>query len=181
MIIKGFGYDRFETILFSLPVAGFQLLTVTLGGVLTTIFRKSRFIALIIVYLVAIAGVLMIILVREDQKWVRLVGFWLVMCTAPTFPLMLSLFNSNTAGFTKKSVTVSMIISGFCVGSLIGPQLFTADPANGYRVSCVFRSQRVVLTDHIDCVHGHPRLFRRHRRHGYDYANVPGLAESEKG
>ncbi|RJE20965.1 Major Facilitator Superfamily [Aspergillus sclerotialis] len=137
LIIKGFGYDKSETILLSLPTAGFMLVTVTLCAILTAVFRKSRLIFLICVYILAFCGVLMIKLLPEEQKLSRLAGFWLAMCTAPTFPLMLSLFASNTAGFTKKSTTVSLIIAGFCVGSLIGPQLFVENEAPRYGVGCV--------------------------------------------
>lgn len=60
MIIKGFGYNKYKTVLLSHPTASFQLVTVVAGAVLTTIFRKSRLIILTSMYIIAISGALMI-------------------------------------------------------------------------------------------------------------------------
>lgn len=48
---------------------------------------------------------------------------------------MLSMVSSNVAGFTKKSVTSSMIFVSFCVGNIVGPFFFFASEAPGYSVS----------------------------------------------
>lgn len=69
-----------------LPASAFQLTMVILVAIFTSIFRKSRLIAMACVFLVAIAGILMIKLLPEHQKLRRIAGFWLVMCIAPAFP-----------------------------------------------------------------------------------------------
>ncbi|KAE8155304.1 major facilitator superfamily domain-containing protein [Aspergillus avenaceus] len=132
LIISGFGYDKYRTILMGLPAHAFQLTTVILAAVFTTNVRKSRLVAMILIFLMAIAGILMVKLLPEERKLPRLAGFWLVTAIAPVFPLMLSLFASNTAGFTKKSTTVSFIFVGYCVGNLIGPQFFKSSEAPHY-------------------------------------------------
>jgi hypothetical protein len=87
------------------------------------------------IYLMTIAGVLMIMLVPQHRKLVRLAGFWMVTSFAPVFPLMLSLFASNTAGFTKKSTTSAFIFVGYCVGNLAGPQVFVTKEVPDYTVN----------------------------------------------
>ncbi|KAI0149369.1 major facilitator superfamily domain-containing protein [Pestalotiopsis sp. NC0098] len=135
LVIKSFGYDSFKTILMGLPASAFQLTTVILAAVFTTVFRKSRLIALVLVYLMAIAGVLMIKLLPTPEKLSRLAGFWLITAVAPAFPLMLSLSSSNIAGFTKKSTVMALIFLGYCAGNLSGPQFFISTEAPNYHTA----------------------------------------------
>ncbi|KAI9924181.1 hypothetical protein MW887_007131 [Aspergillus wentii] len=135
LIIKGFGYDEYQTILMGLPASAFQLTTVILAALFTSYIRKSRLVAMVCIYLMAIAGILMVKLLPDGKKLSRLAGFWLVTAVAPAFPLMMSLFASNTAGFTKKSTTVAMIFVGYCVGNLIGPQFFKSSEAPNYHTA----------------------------------------------
>ncbi|TVY83359.1 putative transporter [Lachnellula suecica] len=135
LIIKGFGYDPGQTILMGLPASAFQLFSVVATALIIPRFRNSRLITMIVIYFVAIVGVLMILLVPVKKKLVRLAGFWLVVSVAPVFPLMLSLFASNTAGFTKKSTTSAFIFIGYCVGNLVGPQVFLSREAPHYQTA----------------------------------------------
>lgn len=41
-----------------------------------------------------------------------------------TFTMSLNLVQSNVAGRTKKSMFASSVFVSYCVGNLIGPQLF---------------------------------------------------------
>ncbi|GES57250.1 pantothenate transporter [Aspergillus terreus] len=132
LIINGFGYDVYKTILMGLPAPAFQLTTVILTALFASNVRKSRLIAFVLIFLMGLAGILMIKLLPEEQKLSRLAGFWLVTGIAPAFPVMMSLFASNTAGFTKKSTTAAVIFVGYCVGNLVGPQFFKSNEAPNY-------------------------------------------------
>jgi MFS family permease len=135
LIINGFGYDEFQTILMGMPASAFQLTTVILAALFTSYIRKSRLIAMVIIFLMAIAGILMVKLLPDHRKLPRLAGYWLVTAVAPAFPLMMSLFASNTAGFTKKSTVVALIFVGYCVGNFVGPQFFKDYEAPGYETA----------------------------------------------
>ncbi|CAG8216443.1 unnamed protein product [Penicillium salamii] len=135
LIIKGFGYDKFQTILMGLPAPAFQLTTVILSAILSSTFRKSRLINLVLLFLVALAGILMVKLLPQSDKISRLAGFWLVTAVSPAFPLMLSLAASNIAGFTKKATVMAMIFLGYCAGNLAGPQFFIASEAPNYHTA----------------------------------------------
>jgi hypothetical protein len=123
-----------------LPASGFQLVTVILSAVLTSVIRKSRLVMLVCIFLVAMTGILMVKLLPVDEKISRLAGFWLVTAVAPAFPLMLSLAASNIAGFTKKSTVMALIFLGYCAGNLSGPQFFISTEAPNYHV-CTFSRQ----------------------------------------
>ncbi|CAH0025176.1 unnamed protein product [Clonostachys rhizophaga] len=135
IVIKSFGYDELQTILMGLPASAFQLTTVIIVAFGTSYIRKSRLSALVLIYLMAIGGILMIKLLPAAEKLARLAGFWLIMAVAPAFPLMLSLSASNIAGFTKKSTVMAMIFLGYCAGNLAGPQFFIATEAPSYHTA----------------------------------------------
>ncbi|KAF9890765.1 hypothetical protein FE257_005634 [Aspergillus nanangensis] len=135
LIINGFGYDVYQTILMGLPAPAFQFTAVVLTALGTSYIRKSRLIALVCIFLVGITGILMIKLLPEEQRLSRLAGFWLVTAIAPAFPVMVSLVASNIAGFTKKSTTVAMFFVTYCVGNLVGPQFFREDEAPNYKTA----------------------------------------------
>ncbi|KAL6355617.1 hypothetical protein LRP88_11220 [Fusarium phalaenopsidis] len=135
IVIKSFGYDEYQTILMGLPASAFQLTTVLLVAIFTSCVRKSRHIALVLTYLMAIGGILMIKLLPNEEKLARLAGFWLIMAVAPAFPLMMSLSASNIAGFTKKSTVMAMIFLGYCAGNLSGPQFFISTEAPSYHTA----------------------------------------------
>lgn len=118
-----------------MPVAAFQLFAVITTSIITTRLPKSRLFAMAIIYVLNIGGILTIMLIPQKHKLARLAGFWVVSTAAPAFPLMLSLFASNTAGFTKKSLTSTFIFVGYCVGNLLGPQFFISTEAPHYGVS----------------------------------------------
>lgn len=118
-----------------LPASAFQLVVILLATVFCMNVRKSRLIAMIMVLVMALAGILMVKLIPSEQKLSRLAGYWLTSAISPVFPLMLSLHASNTAGFTKKSTVAALIFVGYCVGNLIGPQFFKNSEAPYYPVS----------------------------------------------
>ncbi|KAB8257359.1 major facilitator superfamily domain-containing protein [Aspergillus pseudonomiae] len=132
LLIAGFGYDKYQTILMGLPASAFQLVVVLLAAIFCTNVRKSRLIAIIMIFVMALAGILMVKLLPSEQKLSRLAGYWMSSAIAPVFPLMLSLHASNTAGFTKKSTVAALIFVGYCVGNLIGPQFFKNSEAPYY-------------------------------------------------
>lgn len=87
------------------------------------------------VFVPTLTGALMLKLLPAHDKWSRLAGLWLSTMLAPLLPLLLSFCASNTAGFTKKSVTLAMMFVGYCVGNFVGPQFFISTEAPGYKVS----------------------------------------------
>lgn len=147
-----------------LPASAFQLATVALAAVFTTYVRGTRHIALILIFLMAIAGILMIKLLPDSQKLSRLAGFWLISAIAPAFPLMLSLAASNFAGFTKKSTVMALIFLAYCAGNLAGPQFFINTEAPSYHVSAIAlmdRMSKYMLTL-LDRLYDYPSLLRYH-------------------
>lgn len=77
LIIKSFGYDSFQAILFNIPFGVIQIIAILGGGWLATRYQKK---GLVIVGFAAIAavGTLLMLVVPRDQKGVLLFGYYLV-------------------------------------------------------------------------------------------------------
>jgi ACS family allantoate permease-like MFS transporter len=169
IVINGFGYDKFETILMGLPASAFQLLTVILSAVISSTVRKSRLITLVFIFLMAMAGILMVKLLPQTEKLSRLAGFWLVTAVSPAFPLMSSLAASNVAGFTKKSTVMAMIFLAYCAGNLSGPQFFISTEAPGYHVGIYLQHgiNQLLTVPCSDCVQHNCDLLCHHHYYYY--------------
>lgn len=68
-------------------------------------------------------------------KGIRLFGFLCYFAFVPGLTISLSLIASNTAGFTKKSVSSAMFTVSYCVGNIVGPFTFQLKDAPKYTVS----------------------------------------------
>ncbi|KAK9575110.1 hypothetical protein V6Z92_009964 [Aspergillus fumigatus] len=132
LIIKSFGYNSFETILFNIPFGVIQILAIIGGGWLATRFQRK---GLVIVgfALVAAVGTLLMIVVPREQKGVLLFGYYLVSCLAAITPLIYAWEAQNTAGDTKRKCTSAVVLVGMCAGNVIGPQLYSTSQAPLYR------------------------------------------------
>jgi ACS family allantoate permease-like MFS transporter len=82
---------------------------------------------------VAIIGMILIVAVPIAHSWPRLVGYWLTQASPTPFVALLGLISTNVAGYTKKTTVAALYLIGYCVGNLIGPQVFAPSSAPHYR------------------------------------------------
>ncbi len=135
LIIRGFGFPLFTTLLMGLPSAAFQLIFVLGSSFLATKFRKSRCIIMSLLCTISVIGSVLVRELPQDNKVGRLFGVMILGAYAASFPLSLSLIASNVAGFTKKSTVTAIMLMGYCAGNIAGPQLFLKREAPGYKTA----------------------------------------------
>jgi hypothetical protein len=131
LILNGLGYDKYITSLLNMPFGALQLLVILLASYAA---QKARLKSVVLVFLVlpVIAGAAMLyILPRTDQAGL-LVGYYLLAFLFGSNPLIVSWIVGNTAGTTKKSITMSLYMAGSSAGNIIGPLLFKAADAPTY-------------------------------------------------
>lgn len=134
IIINGFGFDKYKTVILGLAAVPFQLIAFALMFIVTSVVRRARLYGIIGLYLNSLLGILLVKFLPEENRWGRLTGFWLVRAYMPMVAMTLGILASNTAGFTKKSTTGAMLFIGYCVGNMVGPQFFISTEAPGYTV-----------------------------------------------
>lgn len=83
--------------------------------------------------LIAALGMLLIACLPESKNVGRLVGYYLTQASPTPFVALLSLISTNVAGWTKKTTVAALYLIGYCVGNIIGPQIFAEKDAPEYR------------------------------------------------
>jgi ACS family allantoate permease-like MFS transporter len=124
-----------------MPSGGFQIASVLVATYSASRIRKSRIIIIIIGYIFALLGILLVKELPTENKLGRLFGYWMMILFSSAFPLMLSLIASNTAGFTKKATVNAMFFISYCAGNIGGPQLFKSAEAPSYPVRFLSQKQ----------------------------------------
>ncbi|EIM89633.1 MFS general substrate transporter [Stereum hirsutum FP-91666 SS1] len=131
---KSFGFTSLEVILYGIPRSVFSVLWFIFIGIITTRIPNLRLIFMAFCTLPSMAGFLGISLLPNEPayKWSK----W--GCYFMTVPFVVGLFMSwtlipsNVAGRTKRTITSSFTFVGYCVGNMVGTQIFLAKDAPKY-------------------------------------------------
>ncbi|KAG5358608.1 putative transporter [Yarrowia sp. B02] len=138
------GISNFNTILFSEtlhlgPIRGLLLnspqgATEFVGciffGIIASYFQCRLLISLVAQAIGLMATCLLTFM--PDNQSAGLAGLYLLILYGVGFICMLSSVASNTAGHTKKVTVNAVLLIGYCVGNIIGPQTFRSSDAPVY-------------------------------------------------
>ncbi|TKX19038.1 MFS transporter-like protein 166 [Elsinoe australis] len=133
LIVKTFGYDSFQTILFNMPFGAVQFVA-TLGSAWAATHwkMKSPLIAGLCIPPIVGISILMAIPHNADHRAVLLFAYYITSVYPAISPLIYSWSGANTAGDTKRKVTTAVLFIGQSVGNIIGPNLYKTTEAPGY-------------------------------------------------
>ncbi|KAJ5381673.1 uncharacterized protein N7496_004101 [Penicillium cataractarum] len=132
IVIAGFGYSNFNTILVSLPISVFTFIWVIMSTIITSKFRRSRCITAACLSLISLAGCLMVSQIDPSKKVARLAGMWLFPAYSAGIPIILSIIASNVGGYTKRTTVSAVVFIGNCAGNITGPFLFFSNEKPNY-------------------------------------------------
>ncbi|KAH7144141.1 major facilitator superfamily domain-containing protein [Dactylonectria estremocensis] len=122
-LIKSFGYTAEQALLYGAPGGAVQIVTLVLSGYLGDRFQ-NRLLLSSPGLLIAIVGMSLMAFLPEHLKAGKLAGYYLNTAAICPFVAILSLISTNVAGYTKKTTVAAMYLVGYCVGNIIGPQVF---------------------------------------------------------
>jgi hypothetical protein len=134
LIIKGFGFSTYKTILLTTPQAAIAMAVSILCGTIPYFVNNIRSALIFITTGVTMAGIIMIYKIDPKKKVdaslaaVYLCGFY----NAP-YVLCLSLIESNTTGQTKIAFYSVSVGFFYALGNLIGPQFFLGRESPKYQ------------------------------------------------
>ncbi|KAJ6107998.1 hypothetical protein N7523_009321 [Penicillium sp. IBT 18751x] len=136
IIIKGFGYSTYQSVLLQIPVGAIMAVAMIICG----FFLSSRWgqgkhiLTIICCYFPGIiaCGILYGVPVKATTLSAHLAAIFLIPIVATAGGLMYSLLAANIAGYTKKTVTGTLFFSAYCVANIISPQTFLASQAPLY-------------------------------------------------
>ncbi|KAB8346098.1 hypothetical protein FH972_023146 [Carpinus fangiana] len=130
-LIVSFGYTQEESLLYGTPGGAVEVVTLLLWGWLT-VHYGNRLAFSSIFLLLAILGMILIVALPLDNKKGRLAGYYLTQASPVPFVAILSLISTNVAGYTKKTTVAALYLIAYCVGNIIGPQVFRPKDAPRY-------------------------------------------------
>ncbi|KAI1751670.1 major facilitator superfamily transporter allantoate [Xylaria castorea] len=133
-LIVAFGFTPNQSLLLGVPAGAVQVLTLIGFGYLGRRFN-NRILINSMGPLLAITGLFLIRFLPSANKGGRLAGYYLWGSASTGFVCVLSLISSNIAGWTKKTTAAAMYLVAYCVGNIIGPQVFRPGDAPAYHTA----------------------------------------------
>ncbi|CAK7204298.1 hypothetical protein SEUCBS139899_007053 [Sporothrix eucalyptigena] len=137
LIIKGFGYSTYETLLMMMPmsvVVGVSCLVVNwfLGS---RYGKDMRIILCIVCYLpgVASTAILYSVPINNNSRAVHLFAIYFMNTITTCATIIYSLLASNIGGYTKKSISNTMVFIAYSIGNIVSPQAFLTREAPRYQ------------------------------------------------
>ncbi|CAE7089673.1 unnamed protein product [Rhizoctonia solani] len=133
LIISGFGFSQFQTILLNIPFGALQVI-ITLGSAAIATKMKLKWPVLFLLTLPPIAGAAALYeLGRGTELRNTLLGCYYVLTFYTGIqPMLYSWASQNTAGHTKKTCTTGLVYVAQCAGNIVGPLLYKTTEAPYY-------------------------------------------------
>ncbi|CAI6082022.1 unnamed protein product [Clonostachys chloroleuca] len=132
IVINGFGFSVNETFLVNMIVTGFQAFFVLAATIGSTYLPNTRTVFMVLASTIGLVGAVVIRQLDNSNIWARYSGYCLLSAYTVNFPMVLIMNTANSAGITKKTTVNAMSFVSYCVGNIIGPQLFFAHEAPSY-------------------------------------------------
>ncbi|KAK4978324.1 hypothetical protein LTR66_010650, partial [Elasticomyces elasticus] len=130
-IIKGFGYNPFNTALLQIPSGGVSIVAILIATYLAGRFNQ-RGLNIITLLVPGIVGAALMAFLPANDKAGKLIGNYLTNAIGATLPLNYSWVAANYARHTKKVTMNAILLMSFCLGNIIGPMTFRKNDAPNY-------------------------------------------------
>ncbi|KAF9891060.1 hypothetical protein FE257_004995 [Aspergillus nanangensis] len=137
VVIEGFGFSSFQTMLVGLPGGAVAFILVWMGALLPLRYPNARCLAGMFLVAMPMIGSLLLLTLPSSNSWGIVVSTWFAACTAPPLGITVGLMASNVRGNTKKSVVSAIFFVMYCVGCIASPQLWQAEDAPRYSKGCI--------------------------------------------
>ncbi|KAI0206144.1 major facilitator superfamily transporter allantoate [Astrocystis sublimbata] len=147
-LIVAFGFTPQQSLLLAIPSGGVQVITLIGSGYLGRRYN-NRILINAVVGLLAVLGLFLIRFLPQENRGGRLAGYYLYGASSTGFVCILGLISSNIAGWTKKTTVAAMYLVSYCVGNIIGPQVFRPGDAPEYHTAIVVVTVSLLLSQLI--------------------------------
>lgn len=135
LLNEDFAYSVKKSLVMNIPlgVYGF-FITCFMAYLYTFGIVKHRFVVATLSMAMALFGSCLLAFV-DNNKHAKLAGYYIMQVSDMGFACVLSSFESNVAGHTKKVVGNAMFLIAYCVGNVIGPQTFRSNEAPHFQTA----------------------------------------------
>ncbi|KAL4862827.1 hypothetical protein BDV12DRAFT_202688 [Aspergillus spectabilis] len=133
LILQGFGYNTFHTLLLGIPGGVVVFILVLSSSIIASKVRNSRLIVSVVMTVLSVIGTALVYSTSANAS--RYIGLILMAAYSAAMPVSMAMISSNIGGFTKRSTVNAIFFIMYCVGNVIGPQLFFESEAPRYQKS----------------------------------------------
>ena len=179
MVVNGFGFTKFNTMLVGLPSGALQIVTVLTCGLAMRHTNNKRCLVGLLATLIPLVGSILLLTLPADRSWGIVVSTWLAAQSSDLILVSLSLIASNVKGNTKKSAVNALFFVGYSVGCIVGPQLWNSVDAPRYSKGCISSIVSWVLL--LCCFTTYYFLCRRENARRDSVAGPPGRVDENVG
>ncbi|KAI9047893.1 hypothetical protein LZ554_007695 [Drepanopeziza brunnea f. sp. 'monogermtubi'] len=134
LLYKSFGFTQLQVLLVGIPRSVTSLILFVIVGFYTRQVANRRMWIMAAATIPPFVGLLALSLLPQDPslKWTKWGLFLMTVPTVLSLFLAWTLIPSNVAGRTKKTIISSATFLGYCVGNMVGSQIFKTKDAPQY-------------------------------------------------
>ncbi|KAI8236208.1 major facilitator superfamily transporter [Colletotrichum sp. SAR 10_99] len=138
LVVNGFGYSPFQTMLVGLPGGAISFVTIWVAALVPRFFPGTRVYTSMGLCLVPLLGSTMLLaLPAKGYEWGIVASTWLAACCSSLLSSSAAMMASNVKGNTKKSVVSAGFFIVYCIGCIVSPQAWTESDAPRYTKGCI--------------------------------------------
>lgn len=175
LIIQGLGFSRLETSLLAMPPGAMSTLSGIALSFLASRTRRYRTIMISAAVLLPLLGAVLCYALPRSNLGGQLVGLYILYTYWAPYVTLISVYQANIAGHTKKTTLYGWNFVAWTLGNIIGPQTFRQSQAPAYiggitaMMVCYVAAMALILTYMVVC-----RLENRKRDQETGARRVPG-------
>lgn len=130
-LIRGFGYDSKQSALLNIP-SGIVSIASTLICTFAILKGFPRWLSIVLLLIPTVLGAGLMSFAPTRNQPAKLAGIYLINTIVAPLAIIYSWIGANTAGYTKRVASNSIIAIAFSIANIIGPQTFQAQDAPQY-------------------------------------------------
>ncbi|KAK9466989.1 major facilitator superfamily domain-containing protein [Lipomyces arxii] len=131
IIISTFGFTNERTTIIQMPSGAVSIIA-TLFATYVVAIVGERALMVAFITIPSIIGAGLLLGLSDNYKVGKLFGVYLLNFCPAMLPIIYSWGAANTAGYTKRTMRNALTLMAFCIGNIIGPQMFKAHDAPNY-------------------------------------------------
>ncbi|KUL85013.1 hypothetical protein ZTR_07784 [Talaromyces verruculosus] len=137
LIIKDLGYSGLKSLLLTMPSGAYAGTMMLITTYLAYKFPGWRSYIIALCQVMTIFASLLLWLLPRSATGGLLFAVYVLPTVGSAYAVAMGLFLANNAGYTKRSLTSSMMYIGYSLGNFAGPQVFRAQDAPRYTVGFI--------------------------------------------
>lgn len=132
IVSQNLGFSGVNALLLTMPVGAYGGFIVVLCSWCAMRYENVRSYIFVGAQAITVLAALLLWLLPSSAVGGLLFGLYILPSVGGGYAILLGLHLANTSGYTKRSLASSGIFIGYCVGNIIGPQVFRSQDSPGY-------------------------------------------------